>query len=383
MDSRKSRHFNELIQQPQDAYLLQLPPRLRKKIASHLTTVGDVFSLAYTSYGLFQSLEENINKIKHITFKKLIESILDNNISEVKVILDKYPELLIYNQFQNLEVQSKCSWHKFYAEKPLTMVTHPNRKQLVMMRILLPYFYKLEQKGILKSARDEILSQWVFPDSYDLLADTNSYQIYIEWLVHLFSRESFPHGFNMDRLSDTTENALNELYRMLLPTNTIKLDDYVDVEQLLYITCKTFKDRWKDFGTWNHREAFCIRVIGLLQSLVSRETAHIIRSGFAKIFIYKDKTIPTDTDGPIVFSTGETFFHKSPTARSGIGYQFMSDWSGQADYFPRYDDGKSLLELLAYQLNEKSNSFKSTKLHLQDQSNLDTENSAQAGCRIL
>ncbi len=66
---------------------------------------------------------------------------------------------------------------------------------------------------------------------------------------------------------------------MLLPEQAVKLDDYFDIELLFYAVCKMYDEQFNVFADWNQRQAFCIRVMGIIQSVLPPETAKVLCEG--------------------------------------------------------------------------------------------------------
>src|SRR5262249_38071565 len=106
-------------------------------------------------------------------------------------------------------------------------------------------------------------------------------------LIDLFKAEDFPNGipgrnsipWNIE-LSDPTEFGLTCLLHFLVPKKTVQLDEHVDVELFLLAIYKSYV---KNIDSFNYDgaklDAFCIRVIGLIQSALIQETGEIFCEG--------------------------------------------------------------------------------------------------------
>src|SRR3990167_5591964 len=102
----------------------------------------------------------------------------------------------------------------------------------------------------------------VIPEKYANIAKS---------LIDVFKEETFPNA----TLSEKTESALSSLFNMLLPEQAVKLDDYLDIELLLLAVYQAYRDNFGAFQDWQQRNAFCIRTMGLIHSVLGPETAKI------------------------------------------------------------------------------------------------------------
>ena len=231
----------------------------------------------------------NVNKHFYSMFKEdltqracriLYQACIDDYRDTVKRILDSRPDLLLIEPPSNLVIESKWTWQKFYAKNPLIMAVQ--LKQIEMLTLMLPYYDNLPQTDDVKQAKAEAMSAWV---GYQVQKNTLGedeivipfeYANYAKSLIDVFSEETFPNGnYRYGMLSEKTEFALLTLFNRLLPEQAVKLDDYIDVELLLLAIYKTYWDHFDTLKNWLQREAFCNRVSGLIQSVLTPETGKI------------------------------------------------------------------------------------------------------------
>jgi hypothetical protein len=123
-------------------------------------------------------------------------------------------------------------------------------------------------------------------------------------------------------------DALSQFRDMLLPEHAVNLDNYFDIELLLYAAYKLYNDRFNDFQHWQQRDAFCIGVIGFIQSLVTPETAKIFCEGLYYVVEENRKIKARAT--LLKLLDEESFYHSSRESRSGLGFDFICEWRGGA-----------------------------------------------------
>jgi hypothetical protein len=74
-------------------------------------------------------------------------------------------------------------------------------------------------------------------------------------------------------LSEPTESALLSLLNLLVPKQAVKLDGCIDVELLFLALYKAYTSNSAIFNNnWAKQDALCIRVIGLIESVLIPET---------------------------------------------------------------------------------------------------------------
>ena len=259
----------------------------------------------------------------------LYQSVIDDDREAVQRILSRKPELLIVEP-KNLIIESQLTWQKFFIEKATVAVMAAKRKQIKMLELLLPYYDKLEQTDEVRKAKAEALSAWKIyetkknTEGEDEIVIPSEYADYAKSLVYVFSEETFPNGsdkYGYGMLSEKTELTLSTLFNRLLPDEAVKLDDYLDVELLLLAIYKAY---WDHFN-WEQRDAFCIRVRGLIQSVLTPETAKIFCESLDHMVTAMKNGEKKDLSKAAVshkLKSGEPFYRESRDSKEGAGYNF-------------------------------------------------------------
>jgi hypothetical protein len=131
-------------------------------------------------------------------------------------------------------------------------------------------------------------------------------------------------------LSDKSEFAIKRLFDQLLcPKKAVKLDNHIDVELLLLAVYKAYEDNFNRFQNWQQQDAFCMRVIGLIQSVLTPETAKMFCEG---IFDVAKSIGPTRAITEVRISDlakqykvrgRESFYHSSRDSQRGLGFEFL------------------------------------------------------------
>ncbi len=247
---------------------------------------------------------------------KFLHAIADDDRKTVKEMLDVNPELIVIEPPKRLEIESKLTWNKFYAEKAFTMAI--KRKQLEMVKLMLPYLDQIE------NSKAEVLAEWVVPPIADDIEASIpvEYGIYLKSLVNVFAEERFSDC----KLSQKTEAALHSLFNMLLPKKAVKLDDYIDVELFFLAACLAYRNNDKAFQNQHQRNAFCIRVIGLIQSVLPPETGKVFCQGLYYV-VKENRKISARADS-LKLSDDMPFYRSSLQPRVGLGFDFMAGNAG-------------------------------------------------------
>lgn len=340
--------------------------------------------------GLFQAtltLPENVSadyqrKVSHTLefiiiemYQPLLQAVVDDDLKKVTALLDRNPALLLVDPPNDLVIESKKTWQKFYAKKPLMMATA--RKQLEMTKLLFSYYDKLETTDTLQEEKMAALSAW--PTYKTQIEDDRIFIIpqeyidYLQWLVNLFIAETFPYGTNTYvRLSEETEAGLSCLFNLLSPKSAIQLDErYVDVELLLLTAYKMYDDHFTFFD--NHENlhkanAFCIRVIGLIQGALTPDTAKFLCEGLNVYFSKND--IINARAASLQLCHGKPFYRPSRDSHTGSGFEYFCGCNGQAcrrtggwhdDSSPILTDQILYKMLLRYK-NKQFNDYKETAI---------------------
>jgi hypothetical protein len=301
--------------------------------------MGNLSNVNKHFYGMFR--EDLTQRASRILYQAFIDDYRDT----VKRILDSRPDLLLIEPRSNLVIESKLTWQKFYAEKPAIMAA--KRKQIEMLTLMLPYYDNLPQTDDVKQAKAEAMSAWV---GYQVQENTLGedeivipfeYANYAESLIDVFSEETFPNGSNeygYGMLSNETEFALSTLFNRLLPEQAVKLDDYPDVELLLLAIYRAYWDRFNTFKNWDQREAFCNRVRGLIQSVLTPETGKIFCEGLDEVVTALKKGRGIELSKLALdhkMKDRRSFYRASYDSTRGAGFNFYCGIFGVPSGVPR------------------------------------------------
>lgn len=305
---------------------------------------------AYSSliFNSFFNINDIHPAIKEKVIREFLEAIIDDDREIVAVLLDNHPELLMiepmtYDRKDKFVIESKLTWQKFIAENGVILAA--KRKQFEMLKLMLPFYDKLEQTEAVKKARVEAISACSFYEKcknaqgQDEIVIPQEYANYAKSLIDVFSEEPCS---NLDatgkvdptKLSEKTESELSSLLNILVPKHAVKLDDYFDVELFLLTVYKAYLGQ--KVLNENQKEAFCIRVIGLIQSALTPETAKIFCHSLWRVLdmAKEGKNIGIDEiDEHAVFhklSGGQSFYRKSRDDFSeGVGSGFYMGMLGE------------------------------------------------------
>jgi hypothetical protein len=154
----------------------------------------------------------------------------------------------------------------------------------------------------------------------------NTIADYAQYLINVFREENFPNG----NLSENAESALSFLFNLLLPKKAVKLDeDYLlDPELLLLAVYRAYRDNFVSFnGNWDQLDAFCIRVIGLIQSVLAPETGKILCEGLDYVVAAEEKGIKKEISRRAKehkLRGGESFYRSARDSHDGVGASYLA-----------------------------------------------------------
>lgn len=359
------------------------------------TQVSSVMgTLSNSCRGLHRLFQPDL--IKRAT-KQLWQAAIDDDRKAIVKIATAQPDLLlqllITDMPKGFVIQSKYTHQKFDLEGENILAVAAKRKQIKMIETLLSCFDTLEQTSLVKERIVNALAQWSLYETAknaqneDGIVIPREYSIYAQSLIDVFREETFPNG-KKGKFSEKTELALSSLFNILLPKNAVKLDDAVDPELFLLALYKAYRDNFDLFQNWGQRDAFCARMIGLAQSVLSPETAKIFCEGLYNVV--EDNTKISERAEALKLLSGESFYRPSRESLSGLGFEYLCGWAatraesgvGLADYLSRMTVllCVSLLEKLC---RAKATSFRNITLQLQQQPNCHSANDKRGGCVIL
>lgn len=279
-------------------------------------------------------------KIQEKIVPIFLQAVIDGDEKTVAELLDKNPELLMVKPPKDLVIESRHTWQRFNPEDALLMAV--KRKQLGMIKLLLPYYDKPEQTEEVINAKERALSAWSFYEMHmnnqneEEIVIPREYVSYANALVDVFTRETFPNGIPglngnpwYMRLSDETELALTSLFNRLLPEKAVNAN-YLDVELALFTAYKIYGAKFNTFQNWVQRDAFCVRVIGLIQGVLAPEEARIVCGGFLNFMrALRNKQEPEISEKAAEFKLKDStdFYRDSRLSHSGLGFEFLCAFS--------------------------------------------------------
>jgi hypothetical protein len=275
---------------------------------------------------------------------KLAQAVIDDDRVTVRNMLNANPELLLIPLPKNFTIESQYTWQRFDLSGETLLSIAAKRHQLEMIKIMLPCFnLLLEQTDLAK--REEVIAE-----KEAALACWHEYQFYTEWnaydyynesvskivipkeyadlidkLIRIFRQETLPNGmdqYSYGQLSKQTEDALAIFFKQLLPENATRLDEYLDPELLLYAAYDAgYVNHFNTFQHWEVRDAFYIRVIGLVQSVLPPETAKIFCEGLSRVVIENKER--SDCADALQLPCGEFFYRLSRESFTRLGFEYF------------------------------------------------------------
>ena len=260
----------------------------------------------------------------------LAQAIIDDERVLVKAMLEKKPELLLFTNY--VFPTSEYTGQRFSTNNHLGLACR--RKQIEMVKIITPYFEKLtkddEQIELAQAIRNAGFGEWkkYETDARGEILIPAEYQKIINDLMQVFKSENIANGTTDYRtLSPRIETAMESLYNRLLPGYKEEearrlIFNNLDVELLLFAAYKAYDTQFDSFQTWEQRNAYCIRVIGIVQSFLSPETAKIFCEGL--YYVVEENRDISARAATLKFADGKTSFYSSGpgflATRSGLGF---------------------------------------------------------------
>ena len=327
--SRKDQEI-ERVQQPDNAYLVNgtLPDEVLVHVDSYLTNIKDRSSFNQTSWLTNSIFKQPLNESG---YKILAQAVIDDDRVTMKKLLDRYPSLALFTPSKSIEIESQLTWQRFYlTENILTIAA--KRKQIEVLEFLHSYCDQINSTDNVDTmaSRSEALSAWTFYEMQtnekgkEEIVIPKKYADYAQELINVFKKETFPGG----KLSDATEVARVSLFDRLLPEKAQKLDDYFDPELLLLAVYRAYRDNFTSFNyNWNQLDAFCIRVIGLIQSVQTPGTAKIICEGLDDVVAAEEKGIKKEISTRAMehkLKGGHPFYRSSRDSLTGLGSDYFA-----------------------------------------------------------
>ncbi len=134
---------------------------------------------------------------------------------------------------------------------------------------------------------------------------------------------------NFTHLSENAENAIRSLLNLLAPKTAVELDNHIDVELLLLAAYQLYEQKFNDF-TWHQRDAFCVRVIGLIQSTLLPETAEIFCEGMNDVL--DRRRLVSERAASFTLCHDTSFYRAARESLSGLGGKYLCAWPNGSWY---------------------------------------------------
>ncbi|MBV8802366.1 MAG: hypothetical protein JO131_05290 [Gammaproteobacteria bacterium] len=278
--------------------------------------------------------------------KRFFQAVVDDDIENIKNFLDEYPILLLDKPRTECVIESKYTWRKFNVrnENALTIAAKLSKDHEVLTTLLF-YLNKIKNHKIVKEAKAEFLSNWALCGHKEEKARfdiPDEYTTILQKMIDVFKEETFPNGVKAgSAFSYQTEVALHQFREKLLPENPITLDKSIKIELFLYAAHKVFDDNFNSFdncaalrtrgekGVFRARTAYCIYVIGFIQSLLTPQLGRELCEGLLAIVKQKGEISPQAHS--LKLMQGESFYRSSPSSLEGLGGKYHCSLVGHAE----------------------------------------------------
>lgn len=270
--------------------------------------------------------------VDEVLLRGLYQAVIDGNYQWVSRILEVRPALLLMKCPQDLIIQSQLTWQIFCINEDVLTVA-VLRKQFEMIKLLGFYYDKLEQTEDLKEARKNALSKWtpyvmtLNAAGVNRIVIPEEYVNLIQACIDVCKEEIIADG----KLGEKSKAAIDLFCNRLLSAETpIKLNDYVDVELLLLAAYQLFEDG--SYNTKTKLQRFSAQTVGLIQSVISPETATILCEGLDIVAqTMQAGEIPQISDLALSLKLrdGDSFYRIAANLISGLGYTFLCGVDGK------------------------------------------------------
>ncbi len=134
-----------------------------------------------------------------------------------------------------------------------------------------------------------------------------------------------PGQTDFTNLSKNAENAMRSLLNLLVPKTVVELDNHIDAELLLLAAYQLYGQRFNAFASLEQRNAFGIRVIGLIQSALLPETAKIFCQGPCDVVLFNEPVGPHAAS--LKLSDDKSFYRADRESLSDLGGKFVANVS--------------------------------------------------------
>jgi hypothetical protein len=277
-DSKKTSSDRDIkrVLQPPQAYLPKVPPIYLNLITQFLNLEKDHKTLAGLSGSCSQLSSIYRPALTRQNRQKFLQPVVDNDIETVKQILNAKPALLLDKLEEDLVIDSKDTLEKLNLKGENALTIAAKRRQIEMLKILMPYVDKFQDQKLIGNIKADVLSKW---PSYEHKEKKDKWNIPVHYIVELekiieiFKNETFPNGTEAKaKLSEKTELALEQFIDKILPAKAVTLDESIQPELFLYAAYKVHYNHYHDVNfNFDKLAAYCRRIIGLLQSRLTRK----------------------------------------------------------------------------------------------------------------
>ncbi|MHB1220532.1 MAG: hypothetical protein ACYC0J_00855 [Gammaproteobacteria bacterium] len=261
-----------------------------------------------------------------------LKAVVDDDRLAVKRMLENNPNLLLMTPPKGMKVTTRA-WQTFYAEAAPLMAAKCG--QIEMLKIMRPYFDCLPDQAQANAQLEAVRLAWPYKtqqntQGFDEIIIPEAYTYYANALVDAFIVEPIQDNAH---LSESAQSAFLACFNMLLPKVAVHLDDYVNPELWLLALLKVYWSR-NDFQTRKQLDAFCVRLIGLAQSVLSVESAKIFCEGLYRVV--EEKKEISERARELQLNDDQTLFYpsKRPSVDSitGLGFHsFCGFYNGRGD----------------------------------------------------
>lgn len=315
----------------QDSALPNLPVEVLQSIAGCLDSQS-LGRLSQSSYGFYTRTKEQRNQAALVSFLK---AVLNDDRETAERMLESRPDLLLMTPPKGMTVKT-LAWQIFYAEAAPLMAA--KRGQIEMLKIMRPHFDRLAKEEANKMLA-VVGEAWAYQyqknaQGIDEIMIPEEYTYYANALVDAFIAQPIQHNAN---LSASAQSAFLAFFNILLPKGAVHLDDYVNPGVFLLALLNMYCDRFDDFQDWDQRDSFCIRLIGLAQSVLSVEDAKIFCEGLYRVVC--ESVDVSARARELKLSNNQTSFfpaggRPNVDSSTGLGFQFLCSLYGDVTREP-------------------------------------------------
>jgi len=298
-------------------------PNLAELAALAAAQLENLFHIEVSANRTPEYQDKVARTVESVIKFKLLQAIIDDDRETVKKILDKTPELLEVEPDKALVIESQKTWQRFRAEKPFVMAL--KRNQLEMVKVLLPYFEKLE------NGAQVALAQWASAENDLMQQKERTARHSFKSLIDVIAKEFCPNGIK-GKLSEATEKALEEFRKTVLPDEAVALSDYYDIEQLLIAVYQAYDDAFNTFQNHKQRNIFSVKVIGFIQSLLTPEDDKVHCEGPPDMVEHNKKIreyvasskLPDDEEASYAYyRVNHSSYRVNRSAHLGLGFEYV------------------------------------------------------------